>query len=915
MWKSEIKNKIHIKVLTLLLCLAAIFISALLILKNFENEKVQMLINDEKNEHAALLENSVEKLGEGLFSFADDYSRWDEMVRFIKTPEHNWARINIEAAFPIFNLQVVWVFDDNFMLKYNKSVLKNNYTGLLPVSNGEFRNLFKSNSLCHFYMKTPDGILEVCGAPVQPTGDLSRKTRPQGYLFAGRIWSQKHLREISALIKDSIRIYDAGNKISNPAGNEHFFLENSKKLLSWDNKVTAVVTARKAYNILRKVYGWADVQYLSVILFTVVLLLCISVFLFFTVNYPLSVITKSLRTGSMGFLKKIKRRKDEFGELACLMEEFYSQKQTLETEIENRHTAEAELRKMKDELEARVINRTTELAEVNKQLEQEIIERNKARLELQQFHQRLTSAYFANPDSINISRLNDGLIIDANESFCRLTGFGKVELLGKTSLQLDLWVRPPDRVKLMERLLSDNSISSFETDFMSKDKTLKAVSISAAIMEYGEEKAIIFMIRDISGRKRMETELIEYKLQLEGLVAQRTDKLNELNKSLEEQLEKAEKTDSQITDLIIFFKALLDTIPIPMLIQDVNNTYTECNQAAEIFFGMPKSELIELLTSSNPLTPGSSPNQTDARFLKDKAIQKFESKVILPGGRIRNVVIYRSAYKKNNQQPGGIITAVFDITDRKESEVKLLYNLEKEKELNELKSRFISTASHQFRTPLAIIQSSTDLLEMFGRKWKVEQYSEQLSIIQNQIRQMTELLNDVLTVSKAEMGKVEFRPSTLDLYQMCLDSFNAAKAIGREYHTFVFNYKLNQKNACLDRKLLVYILNNLLSNAVKYTVKKGEIRLEVAKEEGFLMLEVSDQGIGIPSKDMLNLFEPFHRSDNTCDLPGTGLGLSIVKKAVELHEGRIICNSSVDKGTTFKVLLPLIDPEQETGNM
>lgn len=915
MLEFNIKSAIHKKVIILILSLAALFIIALNILKNSETEKVKMLLKDEKNEHAVLLENSVRKLGEGLGAFTDDYSRWDEMLKFMKNHQDKWAETNIDAAFPTFNLQAFWLYDRRFQLKYSKITLKAPLTEILPVHEKKFREFIYSNPFCHFYAKTPVGILEISGTPVQPTDDLSRKSRPQGYLFAGRLWSQKQLQEISALISDNLSIEEAGSQTKGQGrNNDYLFIENSKKLPGWDKKAVAIIKARKEYPIYQKVISWACYQYLSMIIFTFVMLLCISVFLFYTVSHPLSAISGGLRTGAMGFLDKLKKRKDEFGELALLMEEFYKQKQILENEITNRENAESELRKIKDGLEVSVVKRTVELASVNKLLEREIEERKRVEKRLQDFHKRLTGAFFGNPDPINISRLSDGMVIDTNESFCRLTGYSKEELLGKSTLQLNLWVRPREREEMVERLLSNETVSNLETEFKTKEGSIKAVSISIAKMEYAEEKTLLFLIRDVTERKRAESDLLEYKQQLEGQIEQRNNKLCELNRSLSEQIGKVEKADTEMTDLLIFFKALLDTIPIPILIQDVNNRYTDCNYIAEEFFGMQKKELIESLSGGSSLISENNNGfrLTDSKSLNDRTIQKLESNVILPDGETRNVIIYRSLYKRKNDQPGGIITVIFDITERKKNEVKLLKTLEKEKELNDLKSRFISTASHQFRTPLATIQSSTDLLEMFGRKWPAEKCNEQLAIIQHQIQQMLELLNDVLTVSRAEAGKMEFQPSYYNLRQLCSTAINEAKSSANEFHSFTFNYKVSKENFYLDRKLMKYILSNLLGNAVKYTIKTGEIRLTVEKEGASLVIKVSDEGIGIPAKDMINLFEPFFRAENACNLPGTGLGLSIVKRSVELHGGEILCSSNVGEGTTFRVILPVKDYQGET---
>ncbi|MDP4192164.1 MAG: ATP-binding protein [Bacteroidota bacterium] len=632
----------------------------------------------------------------------------------------------------------------------------------------------------------------------------------------------------------------------------------------------------------------------------------------------LTSIKNKLKTKLTGPLRRIQKGKNEASsELVKLTLEFNKQKLALENEIISKEKAEAELREIKNRLEDLVEKRTFELACVNNKLEKEIQERKNAEAALYCFHKKLTSSFFKNPESINISRLSDGLILDGNESFSRLFGFGVQELIGKSLVGLNLWCNPKDRERLVEQLLSNKAIRNFEADFLTKNKDKKTLSISAEIVEYGEDKAIVFAMRDITEKKITEIELIRYKNQLEDLIAKRTERLDELNNSLSEQIERAEKADNKVTDQIIFFKALLDTIPIPILIQGINKQFTECNSAAEEFLGISKEELLtdsNEYHSENPMTSeekqesGSSEN---AKLLADGITQSFESKVIIKNGQIRNVVIYKSLFKRGDDQPGGTITAIFDISERKKIENELVRTLQKEKELGELKTRFVSTASHQFRTPLATIQSSSDLLKMYGRRWPEDKYYEQLNIIEAQIEQMTELLNDVLTISRTESGTTEFAPQNFDFYEACLTAFNYAKSQGKEYHSFVFNYDLDKRQLCLDKKLVKFILDNLLCNAVKYTIEAGQISLYVTMDNSNVIVEVKDQGIGISKEDLSHLFEPFHRGENVCNITGTGLGLSIVRRSVELHGGEIMCKSELKKGTDFVIILPIVDPDRQ----
>jgi PAS domain S-box-containing protein len=246
-----------------------------------------------------------------------------------------------------------------------------------------------------------------------------------------------------------------------------------------------------------------------------------------------------------------------------------------------------------------------------------------------------------------------------------------------------------------------------------------------------------------------------------------------------------------------------------------------------------------------------------------------------------------------------------DITHRKQLEEELLKTLDKEKELSELKSRFVSMTSHEFRTPLSTIYSASELLEYYWQRWTEEERRDQLHLIQETVEHMTQLLEDILLIGQAEADRMEFHPTWIDLSQFCYELItNLQLSIGRK-HTLVFISQCSIVMAWVDEKLLRQILTNLLSNGVKYAPVGSLIQLELACNLDQAILRIHDQGIGIPLEDQAHLFEPFHRAKNVGTVPGTGLGLAIVKQCVDIHGGTITFKSEVNVGTTFKVTLPL----------
>jgi len=262
-----------------------------------------------------------------------------------------------------------------------------------------------------------------------------------------------------------------------------------------------------------------------------------------------------------------------------------------------------------------------------------------------------------------------------------------------------------------------------------------------------------------------------------------------------------------------------------------------------------------------------------------------------------------------------------DITKRKGIETEIRKALEKEKELGELKSRFVSMTSHEFRTPLTTILSSSELLEHYRHKWADEKQLTHLHRIQNAVVHMTQMLNDVLIIGKAEVGKLDFNPVPLDLAEFCHYLVEEMQLNAQTLHAIAFNSPHQSIPSCMDEKLLRHIFFNLLSNAIKYSATNSTIQFHLDCQDNQAVLKIQDQGIGIPDADLPRLFESFHRATNVGNIPGTGLGLSIVKKCLDIHQGEITVESELGVGTTFIVKLPInsqvrqeADHEQNSGD-
>jgi signal transduction histidine kinase len=253
-----------------------------------------------------------------------------------------------------------------------------------------------------------------------------------------------------------------------------------------------------------------------------------------------------------------------------------------------------------------------------------------------------------------------------------------------------------------------------------------------------------------------------------------------------------------------------------------------------------------------------------------------------------------------------------EISDRKQAEEQLRglefdlrEALAQEKELGELKSRIISTISHEYRTPLTTIASSAEILQAYRHKLDESKQLKHFERIQASVNHMTALVNDVLFLSRAEFEKLEFQPEPIDLVSFFSDLVDELQVGVGEAHHLTFTSNGACKQFEVDAKLLRQILTNLISNAIKYSPNGGTVSIQLSCQDNQVIFQVSDEGIGIPPEDQGHLFESFSRARNVGTIQGTGLGLSIVKKCVDLHAGQIAVKSEVGVGTTFSVILPL----------
>jgi PAS domain S-box-containing protein len=246
-----------------------------------------------------------------------------------------------------------------------------------------------------------------------------------------------------------------------------------------------------------------------------------------------------------------------------------------------------------------------------------------------------------------------------------------------------------------------------------------------------------------------------------------------------------------------------------------------------------------------------------------------------------------------------------DITHEKEIETRLSKSLSVEKELNDLKSRFVSMASHEFRTPLSSILSSVELLEAYSQIWDESKRKHHFHRIKESINIMNVLLEDILVIGKIDGGKFKSNPVEICPIDLCNQTVEEMVLNDKGQHKIHYNVIGSCKKIKLDPDILRQIITNLLSNAIKFSLPGGKIDVDLLCDDSAMKFVLSDEGIGIPENDLSRLYDPFMRGANVGAVPGSGLGMTIVKNAVELCNGQIEVISRENKGTKVIVNIPI----------
>lgn len=528
----------------------------------------------------------------------------------------------------------------------------------------------------------------------------------------------------------------------------------------------------------------------------------------------------------------------------------------------------------------------------------------------------------------------DGFLKDVNPAWTKLLGYKRHELVGKPFIN---FVHPQDRdasLEVFSQVINGVKITTFENRYQGMDSSFKWLLWNGT--PDPERQVIYATAMDITDRKHaLEVEqeqrilaealhdisvaLLSSTLDIDDVFDRVLDHLSKIIPYDTASVMLVETGFAHVTHCRGFdrrdiptilsmqfdiikspkFRTMLKTGQ-PVMIADIEE-YAEWQQVDQInslpsrsYLGAPirvDGQLIGFINLDS-WVPG--------RFTPEHIVnlQLFSDHVAIA---IRNANLYDAIRNHATELERRVAERTESL---RQAQDELRAALEKEQELNQVKSRLVSMANHEIKNPLAVILSSASMMKRYSDRLTDERKQHHIDNIISQVQHLSDLVDEMLLISRAQTVGIAFDPAPMDLDTFCQQRVSEARNIAGNTHEINFSLIGDHTQVNLDAKLLHHIVSNLLSNAVKYSPSGSKVQLDVRCDTERVIIHVHDEGIGIPDEDLARLFDMFHRARNVGQTPGSGLGLAIVKQAVEAHNGTISVDSRIHIGTTFTVVIP-----------
>jgi PAS domain S-box-containing protein len=465
---------------------------------------------------------------------------------------------------------------------------------------------------------------------------------------------------------------------------------------------------------------------------------------------------------------------------------------------------------------------------------------------------------------------------------------------------------------LHQAALSKSEDFSFEIRMMNnKNEFSTFQAVGKVFTEKDDIKKMLVVCRNITQLRALFDELQQYKDNLEKLVSVRTSELRSTNELLQSEILSRKEVQGELSVKDERLSLALEVSAYGLWDINLENSSIYHNERFSDILGIPadKKVIVDMQEFEKFIHPD------DVYLFKDKFnnhllgksdIFEMEHRVLLHDKTVKYVSLRGKVVARNSEGAATrFIGRIEDVSLYRKAEEELQKALEWERELNELKSRFISIVSHEYRTPLATILSSSEVLGLYEGKLSSLEKQKQISKIESCVDEMTQLLDNVIIINKYDMKKMDHSISEFDIVSYTRNVMEDILPGFKITPRIQFYPEMKEFLIHSSPTLYKQILSNLLTNAIKYTPSDKTIEITIAARNLSVFIEVRDQGIGISQEDQKLLFEPFFRGENVGSIPGSGLGLPIVKRSVDALQGKLSVESQLNSGTTFTVELPV----------
>jgi len=488
-------------------------------------------------------------------------------------------------------------------------------------------------------------------------------------------------------------------------------------------------------------------------------------------------------------------------------------------------------------------------------------------------------------------------IITTNPAFAAMLGETHKTIIGTNLLD---YVDKRDKDMVADvlslgvaQLLTAKHIHADGTPFYAQVQTTPLSNIDAP------EKYALCTYTDITDLIQTNESLTEDNERLAGDVKQKTQDLQEFIDEIRVELNKRSQLEAELWQAEKRYRSLAQNFPNGAVV--LLNKKWECILAEGTQMEkLPLHDDGNVRMLAEPL----------ASAAEAAIMQAFEGKShsfeIALGGE--PYLVYSVPIAAERQMIDAVMLVCQNITDFKTRQL-----LEQEREITALKYGFVTIASHELRTPLAGMMLASGILRRYWDTTPIEDKWESVQDIITGLERMASLLDNILLVGKSDSGKLPFEPDNIDLVQFCRELVREHEKSLGQTHSTLSEYSVQALPIVADPKLLRLIFGNLLSNAYKYSPSDTEVRFAVEAKPEAAVITIQDSGIGITPEDLPKLFATFHRGKNVGEIQGSGLGLAIVERAVNMHGGTIEVESTVNVGTTFRVILPYSPPRDTDG--